>query len=371
MFIEHLHVERFRSLDWVDINLSRRLNVFFGENGAGKTSLLESVAFLSTGRSFLTPRYQTTIQDGANDALVAARLSGHSGARQLGIQRSLDGKVTARVNGDPVTGLSHLARELPYLVVGAEGLGWMVGSPQRRRSLLDWGVFHVLGESSEVYQRYRKALDQRNKALKNAKISRAELQTWDVVLAGAGEQIVQLRQRYFELLSALMTRLLGDLIDLPKVELNLKSGYSGDKGSLLDAFERGFERDRLLGTTQSGPHRGDLTLSCRGVAVTDGLSRGQQKVLASTLVLAQQQLLIDTQDRQVILLVDDLAAELDDQRQGELLSRMAETGAQWLLSAVGSDKVQSQMLSRISGLMDNAGDVRMFHVKQGAVAESD
>lgn len=370
MYLEHLQIERFRSLDHVELHLSPGLNVFYGPNGAGKTSILEAVSFLATGRSFLTPRYTHLIQQGRSDVLVSGRKSG-AGLVQLGIQRTLAGQTQARIDGEAVTGLSRLARQLPYLVVGAEGLAWMVGSPQRRRSLLDWGVFHVLAEDTAVFQRYRKALEQRNKALKNDKITRAEVATWDQVLSESGERIIQLRHQYFNALHSCLKRMFGTFEDLPVIEWSYKPGYSVDKGDLFAALERGFERDRMLGSTQSGPHRGDLLIQCRGVPAAEGLSRGQQKVLVAMLVLAQQELLLAHQSQQVVLLVDDLAAELDDQRQRELLDRMATTGSQWLLSAVGHQRGEGLLVDRFEGLIKNAGDVRMFHVKQGAVAMSE
>lgn len=321
MFLTSLQIERFRSLDHVDIELVPGLNVFVGENGAGKTSILEAVSFLGTGRSFLTPRYQHLIQHQAQSTWVAGRLSLEQESVPLGIERRLDGGVTARISGQPVSGLSQLARQLPYLVIGAEGLSWLAGSPQRRRSLLDWGVFHVLGTASGLFQRYRKALDQRNRALKNDKISNEEITAWDEVLAESGEQIVALRAQYFEAFKQCLTTLFAQHPGLPALELAYRPGYSVDKGGLRDALHRGLGRDRLLGSTQSGPHRGDFVLNCRGVAASDALSRGQQKVLVAMMVLAQQRLLLQQQARHVILLVDDLAAELDDQRQRSCWSK--------------------------------------------------
>ncbi len=363
MFLSHLHVERLRALALVDIDLSPNINVFVGPNGAGKTSLLEAVGFLASGRSFLGPRPHTLIQSTAASVLVAGRLQRDDVAIQMGIQREASGRVEARINGVPQDALSAMARELPYLVVGAEGLGWVAGTPSRRRALLDWGVFHVLAQPTMVYSRYRKALDQRNKALKNGRLSDAEISLWDGVLAEAGEAIHELRAQYFSLLKQAFYNVLSRVDGMPAIEVGYRPGYSDHKGGLGDALVRGLARDRILGSTQSGPHRGDLQLTARGAALTDALSRGQQKVVVSALVLAQQELLSRHRERRVVLLVDDLAAELDDERQRSLFGLMTQTGAQVLLSAVEAQ--------RVSPLIENAGDVRMFHVKQGAIARGD
>ncbi|QGG79149.1 DNA replication/repair protein RecF [Litorivicinus lipolyticus] len=363
MFLSSLHIERLRALDAVDLELSAALNVFVGPNGAGKTSVLEAVSFLATGRSFLGPRSHHLIQDACDDVIVAGRLCVGDEQLQLGVRRERGGGVDARINGEGQDALSAMARALPFLVVGAEGLGWVAGTPGRRRSLLDWGVFHVLGQPSLVYTRYRKALEQRNKALKNARLSDAEISLWDPVLDESGLQIHRHRLQYFDQLCVSFSRVLSQVDGVPPIELSYRAGFSEHKGSLADALGRGLSRDRVLGSTQSGPHRGDLSMSCRGVGLTDALSRGQQKVVVAALVLAQQELLKEHQGRRVVLLVDDLAAELDDDRQRSLFALMTQTGAQVLLTAVEPQ--------RVGPLIKDASDVRMFHVKQGAIAQGE
>ena len=165
-------------------------------------------------------------------------------AYQLGIQRDRGGKVNARINGEAVKALSELAHRLPYLVVGAEGLGWLAGTPQRRRSILDWGVFHVEMLPGSVFSRYRKALEQRNKALKNDKISPEDVAPWDQILAESGQAIVEARQAYLERLNEVFQRLAASVSGLPDIRLNHRVGYSQDKGDLLAALTRGWQRDR-------------------------------------------------------------------------------------------------------------------------------
>ena len=235
MRLQKLHVERLRSLESVSIAPSGDFVLFQGENGAGKTSLLESVSFLATGRSFLNSRPGHLISDGASDTLVSGLIQESDDAYQLGIQRDRGGKVNARINGEAVKALSELAHRLPYLVVGAEGLGWLAGTPQRRRSILDWGVFHVEMLPGIVFSRYRKALEQRNKALKNDKISPEDVAPWDQILAESGQAIVGKEALW------VVERSLSDLASvsgLPDIRLNHRVGYSQDKGDLLGVNSR-------------------------------------------------------------------------------------------------------------------------------------
>ncbi len=361
MRITQLEIQRFRALEQVSISPSADFVLFYGDNGAGKTSILEAISFLATGRSFLGTRLPNIVQQGARDVLVSAQVTEGSSTHQMGLQRGLNGLIEGRLDGERLSGLSPLARALPFLVVGAEGLSWLAGTPARRRSIMDWGVFHVEGLGGGHYARYRKALEQRNKALKNDTLQPAEIQSWDGVLAESGEAIVACREAYVARLCERFQALAASVAGLPPIEIGHQAGYTREKGSLLDALGRGLARDRAMGATYSGPHRGDLTLNCRGAPALEGLSRGQQKVLVSLLVLAQQELLLEVKQRQVVLLVDDLAAELDDERQGRLWDLMTGTGAQVFLTAVDAKRVQP--------ILDSGRAVQAFHVKQGSVME--
>ena len=205
---------------------------------------------------------------------------------------------------------------------------------------MDWGVFHVQKLPGSVFSRYRKALEQRNKALKNDNISQADVAPWDQILAESGQAIVEARQAYLGQLNEVFQGLASGVSGLPEIRLNHRVGYSQDKGDLLAALTRGWQRDRVMGMTHSGPHRGDLEILCRGVAATENLSRGQQKVLVALIVLSQQQLLWSAHQRRVVLLVDDLAAELDDHRQSRLWELMTQTGAQVFITAVDAQRVR-------------------------------
>jgi len=359
--LETLGVERFRALDQVYIQPSADVVLFYGDNGAGKTSMLEAISFLATGRSFLGTRLPSLIQTDQQDLLVTARVREGENSRQVGLQRFLNGQSDARIDGERVTTLSALAHCLPFLVVGAEGLSWLAGTPARRRSILDWGVFHVEQLDPGHYSRYRKALEQRNKALKNDTLSASDVQVWDAVLAEAGEAIVAAREAYVARLIEVFQTLADSVEGLPPISLSHQPGYSRHKGDLLQALKRGWSRDRLMGSTYSGPHRGDLSLVCRGAPALESLSRGQQKVLVALLVLAQQQLLWQVRGRRVLLLVDDLAAELDDHRQAHLWQLMTQTGAQVFLTSVDARRVQP--------IVDSDRPLQMFHVKNGSVTE--
>lgn len=363
MRIDQLSAQHFRSLGQISLSFSTDFVLFQGDNGAGKTSLLEAISFLATGKSFLGTRPSHLIQHGRPELWVAGRVVEADQQTQLGISRANDGQLFAKINGERAGSLSALAHTLPFLVVGAEGLAWMAGTPMRRRSILDWGVFHVEGLSSSVYSGYRKALEQRNKALKNDMIAVSDVQVWDGVLAQYGEQIVASREAYLSRLCASFEGLASQVEGLPEIRLSHSPGYSRDKGDLAQALARGIARDRAMGSTYSGPHRGDLNITCRGAPALEVLSRGQQKVLVALLVLAQQELLWQVRQRKVVLLVDDLAAELDDQRQAHLWRLMTHSGAQVFLTSVDAQRVRP--------IVDSNRRLQVFHVKQGAVSQGE
>ena len=349
-------MENLRCLSRVSVEPGPGLNLITGANGAGKTSLLEAISVLSTGRSFLRTKAAHLITQTHSELLVAAQTeAGH----RLGLRRTRGGQPEVKIDGERQSAVSALTRHLPVLVLGAEGLGWLAGTPERRRSLLDWGVFHVLGASTQAYSHYFRALDQRNKALKDGSITREMIAPWEAQMEPAGEQMHSLRREFFERLVRQVQIELREFPEMPNISFSLKPGFSADKGGLLDAWERGFERDRMLGSTQSGPHRADLMMTSRDAPVSEVLSRGQQKVLVSALLVAQQFLLRVEQNKSVVLLVDDLAAELDRDRQTQIWKRLLAQGVQAFVT-----QVQDQGLVNLSEI----GEVREFHVEHGVVS---
>jgi DNA replication and repair protein RecF len=250
----------------------------------------------------------------------------------LGVEGSAAG-MRAKIAGATPPTLAELALRLPVQIIDPEVHRLIEEGPSRRRRFLDWGVFHVEQEFVGYWQRYQQVLKQRNAALKSGDM--AVVTAWDRDLLLYGEAISEARCRYIEALRGtagdIGRRLLG-----MELTLSYRPGWPKDQAfgpSLIQSLGH----DRELGSTQVGPHRAELTIRLDGFAVKDRISRGQQKLLAAALLMAQIKLFPADAIVQPTLLLDDPAAELDDERLARLITEVAAQHVQLVITTLHGD----------------------------------
>lgn len=338
-----------------------RHNIFFGENGSGKTSLLEAAHVLGTARSFRSGRPKSQIQHGKSSYIVRGDRSTAGGAlRSIGVQRDIDGSAQLRVAGESTRSVAQLADELPLIALNAESFELLVGDPGQRRRFLDWGLFHVEHDVREPRTRFQRALTQRNHLLRRGRIDPSELEAWSRELADHGERVSEGRQRFLTSLQSHLAPMLGELSPhLEAVELRYRQGWDSNK-SYWDALQEGLTSDQEQGFTQRGPQRADVRVLVKGHLAADTLSRGQQKLLVAALKLAQVALLGEF-GASSLLLVDDLPSELDAGRCEAFCGLLARMPVQTMITCVDRAMIKPHWLAVDEGF------VSMFHVEQGAV----
>jgi DNA replication and repair protein RecF len=256
------------------------------------------------------------------------------------------------VDGAPAKG-SEIAEILPVQTIGPDSHRLIEGGPSERRRFLDWGVFHVEHSYLEAWQRYRRVLGQRNAALQRGGEAASELRVWTDALADAGEDIDRVRRAYVERLAPSVSEQAEALLG-HAVSVDYRSGWRADLG-LREALDASAARDPSLGHTEPGPHRADLVLHFDGRKVHDEASRGQQKLVAAALVLAQASVLAATAASNGALLVDDPAAELDAGAFERLLLQLRTVRCQLLFTG----------LTAMS--LDRDPPTAVFHVERGQV----
>lgn len=353
MSLESLGIEDFRCIDRAELELHSRCNLISGANASGKTSLLEAIFVLGRGRSFRTAKPEALIRTGKDAFQLMGRVGGAGAVRPLGLRFSQDG-IEARYGGRPVGGLAELATVLPAQAIDPEVHRLIEGGPAERRRFLDWGVFHVEPKFVEHWRRYQRALRQRNAALRSG-AAPALIRAWDPELIEAGQLVAASRARYLESLAGHVRttaeRLLGAGLDV-----HLSQGWSAER-SLSDALESSWGRDRERGLTHVGPHRADLAVRFAGAPARDRISRGQQKLAASALLLGQLRCDADMGSRVAALLVDDPAAELDSDNLERLLKEVVSLPAQLFVTALDPG----------NAALESLPDGHRFHVEHGSV----
>jgi DNA replication and repair protein RecF len=287
---------------------------------------------LGRGRSFRTRRLDNLIRLGANRFVIY----GEAGAERrtgLGIEGSAVG-MRAKMGGDRVASLAELAAILPVQIIDPEVHRLIEEGPSRRRRFLDWGVFHVEHSFVEKWQQYQLVLKQRNAALK-ARQPAAAVSAWDINLVRLGVSIHEARALYVEQLAPVASDIARRLLGL-QLSMSYRPGWSRDL-SLGEALRASWIHDQDAGVTQVGPQRAELTFRLDGAPVKDRISRGQQKLLASSLLMAQLSLFPTDAQIRPTLLLDDPAAELDSERLLGLIREVTMQSVQLVVTSLSTN----------------------------------
>jgi DNA replication and repair protein RecF len=328
--LSRLRITTFRCLRAVELELSSRRNYIYGPNGAGKTSLLEAIFVLGRGRSFRTRQMRRLVQHGSDAFAVFGEVEVDGTTRRLGVAYSA-ARLEKKVDGEPAGGMEELAAVLPVHAIDPSSHAIVEGGPSERRRFVDWGVFHVEPGYLDAWKRYRRVLSQRNAVLKQS-ASADELRPWSRALVEAGTVVDASRERYLARLSPFVDELGRRLLDR-SLTLDYRRGWDRNE-RLEDALARAESRDRQNGTTEPGPHRAEIALRVDERRVQDEASRGQQKLTAAALILAQVALESADRPHRSCLVIDDPAAELDAQSLDRLLAALADLSAQLVFTAL-------------------------------------
>ena len=356
MPLEFLEINQVRNLLSIDLTPAKNFNIFIGDNGSGKTSILEAIHIIGTGRSFRTHVIRRVINHQSNLLSVFAQVKHQEKILPVGIEKQSNGETKIKMAGKVVTNLAELVTLLPLQIVNSDSLQLLTAGPKLRRQFIDWGLFHVEQRFFLTWKKYQEVLKQRNIALKN-KAGMDEIKSWTKVLAPLGEELDRYRKNYLVQLETPLAVILEKLFGHFKLTFSYHSGWNTEK-NLDIALEEAISNDLHLGYTHIGPHRADLSIKTDNLLVQDVLSRGQQKLLVVILRVAQSLLLQEQTNKSCIFLLDDLPSELDY----EALEKVSEL-LQSLNTQVFLTGIHFNQLNKIMSL-DNC---QMFHVKQGRV----
>jgi DNA replication and repair protein RecF len=363
--LTRLQIDNVRNLKQVTLQDLARVNVFFGSNGSGKTSVLEAIHLLGMARSFRGSSVKSLITHGQASCVafgMASPLTSHGAGVSLGVRRGVAGEALLKVAGSPVKSVARLVEHLPLQVINADSFELLTGAPGARRRYLDWGVFHVEHRFLEQWQRFQRCIKQRNKLLRHGKIREQELSVWTRDLATAGAAIGDYRKAYFKLLVPRFTDIVKQLVPSLGDGLELRYQQGWDRQSTYEAALHGsISSDIEQGYTHVGPQRADIRVLIDGRLAADTLSRGQQKLVVCGLKLAQGQLMSEQGKGSCTYLVDDLPSELDLEHSRQVCELLASMKAQVFITCVDQADI-------VSVWPEETSDMAMFHVEHGTVS---
>lgn len=352
MHFRQAKARNFRLLKDLKLDLHPKLNYVVGDNGAGKSTILEALFVLGRAHS----------HRGSSQRLVSDRETAWSLEANLQPEQSAAPDNTIRVRwserrlslqiDDRTVGLAELVRTVPVLLLDPLSHRLMEEGPGIRRRYIDWGVFHMEHDFHAIWVRMNQALRQRNAALR-AFAKPAELKPWNLQLAQSAELLTQMRRRYVDLLQETISPYWQCLLGETAWTLRFHPGWRSefDYAALL---ESNYETERKLGYTKEGPHRAELQILSDNSALEDRISRGQQKLLIAAMVLAQCELYRVRHGVAPILLVDDFSAELSQTSQARLLQQLEAYSGQKIVAAL-----------EYGDLFKSSTNHSVFHVEHG------
>lgn len=358
MRILHLELSNFRNIHSTKLDFGDNFNIFFGNNGAGKTSLLEAIYFLSVGKSFRSQYPHHLIAHDHDKFTIFSYIKNEDGSEiPIGIERQSDNVSRIRIAGENTNTHSQITKLTPIQLIAAKDYRLLELGPEYRRQFLDWGVFHVEHSFLNLWQKTQQAIRQRNALLKVKPTDKKQINFWDQELEKTGTELHVLRENYLSILKPLFNNLATTLLGNIEISLEYYAGWDTNQ-SLQEVLSSNLEKDLRFGFTTSGTHRADIRLKTNNCSAQDILSRGQQKLLLYALRLAQGQLLKQQKNVACAYLIDDLPSELDNKKCLDVINILSEMNSQVFITGINRDS--------FSGFLDGK-NAAMFHVEHGKI----
>jgi DNA replication and repair protein RecF len=368
MRLNKLQLRDYRNYHELNMEFSKNLVIFLGENAQGKTNILESIYVLAMTRSHRTASEQELISWGKDQALIQGEITRGTSKIPLEILLSKKGRRT-KINHIEQKKLSSYVGQLNVILFAPEDLSIVKGSPQLRRKFLDM----ELGQVNPIYLydlvQYQGILKQRNQYLKQLNEKKQSDQLYlDVLseqLAEFGSKVLAARYRFVQRLEYWANALHGQITHQKE---SLQIDYLSSIGSLadqtqeqlqetfLELLKKNKQKDLFRGTTTIGPHRDDLQFLINEKNVQTYGSQGQQRTTALSVKLAEIDLIKEETNEYPILLLDDVMSELDDSRQLHLLETI-EGKVQTFLTTTTLEHVKNKMTV----------EPEVFYVQQGKI----
>ena len=355
MRLEKIVCEQFRRLSRVAVEPDPGLNVFFGGNAQGKTSLLEAALYATTARSHRASVDRELVQHGAEGFYVALWAAG-MGGRVMVEARWWQGVKRFRVNGAVPERLSDLLGRVQVVLFAPDDQELVKGAASARRRFLDICLSRIQGRYLRALQAYRQALRQRNALLKGTRPDPVLLESFDALLAREGTILTETRAEWVTRLDAAASALYRDLAEQRET---LRLRYAPDirdTGQYLEVLLRSRESDLRMGSTGRGPHRDELQMLVEDRPLDVFGSQGQQKSAALALRLAEAVLTREASGETPALLLDEIFSDLDERRSERVLDAVPPDAQALVTTARPLETLPRQLR-----------DARLFQVRDGEI----
>lgn len=328
-----LAIRRLRNVDEAELELAPGRNILVGGNGQGKTTVLEGAYLLGALRSFRGAKPSELLRHGASEGRVVGSFVLAEPRNEVVVTVGRGAGRELRVDGKRPDLAVHFHR-FPIVAFHPGDLDIVLGSPADRRRFLDRMLFQAQAGYAAWHRDYRHALRSRNELLRR-EAPGVEIRAFDAVLADRGALLAATRARLCERLASAAEEVL-EALGVRPFEVRLETRVEADAGALLAALEASLAADRGRRSTSVGPHADDLALTRPEGRARVVASRGEARSLAVALRLAERRVVSEANGTVPLLLLDDVAAELDRERTERVVRIVTAQGGQVIVTATGA-----------------------------------
>lgn len=381
MYLKSLHLRQFRNYRDCIVDFDAPKTILVGNNAQGKSNLLEAVELLSTLKSHRSVRDRDLVLEEATVSQIRANLERAYGSVELALTLRTQGRRTVALNQESLRRQLDFLGTLNAVQFSSLDLELVRGAPERRRNWLDSLLIQLEPIYAYILQQYNQVLRQRNALLKKIRGQEAEgrldessskdydsqLALWDAQLATTGSRVTRRRARVLERLAPLAsawhasisgaTEVL-EVTYAPNISIE-KDDPEGVQQAFLDKIQLRRIPERTHATTLIGPHRDEVEFTINQTPARSYGSQGQQRTLVLALKLAELKLIEEVVGEPPLLLLDDVLAELDLNRQNQLLEAIQDR-FQTLITTTHLGAFDSQWLNSSQILSVQAGQISSF-----------
>jgi DNA replication and repair protein RecF len=361
MYLKQLFLKNFRNYEDEEITFHEKLNVFLGNNGQGKSNLLEGIYILSMGKSFRTTKDFEMIRFEAE--FLRSKGLFIKDERELSVEAVLKKEEKYfKVNGVKGTKNACLLENAYIVIFSPEDILVVKGEPERRRRFLDREIFQIRPLYYKDLMKYKKSLQQRNVILKEEYPDEKMLDVWDENLLLYGMKVMKERKDFVEKLRSASCKIHANITGGKEVldvkydpNIEMTDSLEEQRNVFLKRLAECRARDMDRGYTGIGPHKDDLRISIGDIDVRDFGSQGQKRTAALSLKLAELQIIKEETGEDAVVLLDDVLSELDRERQRFLIQTFEKN--QIFISAAEMSAETGESLP----------EGKIFHIESGRV----
>ncbi len=331
MYVQNIYLENYRNLENIKIDLNKKLNLFIGDNAQGKTNLIESIFYISIGRSFRFSKDNNLINFDKERTYFKINVKRKKDEKKIEIEIINNKNKTYKINEITLDKKSELVSIVNIVIFSPDNLDLIKGSPGDRRRFLNIEISQLKPKYKYLLKKYKKILLQRNNLLKNLNENKKNiklLEVWDENLVHTGSEIILYRNNFITKLRKISKKIHWEISgEKEKLDIVYKTGLGllreNDIEYIEEKFERKLKENRCReierGVTLYGPHLDDIKIIINNKDSSDYSSQGQKRTAALSLKLSEIEIIKEEKKENPIVLLDDVLSELDNKRRYHLL----------------------------------------------------